>query len=54
MAYFLQVGSWVCAQSSKAPRENQNKHITDKLEVRFFYNRYLCSKIFDLYIVKKI
>ncbi|XP_052772608.1 DNA polymerase lambda-like [Mya arenaria] len=28
----LPVGNWVCAQSSKTPVENQNKHITDILE----------------------
>lgn len=28
----LPVGRWICAQSSKAPSENFNKHITDKLE----------------------
>ncbi|WAR21538.1 DPOLL-like protein [Mya arenaria] len=34
----LPVGNWVCAQSSKTPVENQNKHITDILEEYFGLN----------------
>ena len=46
---FFQVGKWICAQSSKAPKANLNEHITAKLEVKLKVMRTIYVESFFLF-----